>query len=96
MQFVVMAYDGENMLDKRMEVRPKHLEGMKELGEHVICAGGMLDENGKLMGSTLIMEFDDRSGVDEYLRNEIYVREHVWEKITVEKMNVVIKEGQFI
>lgn len=42
------------------------------------------------------MEFDDRSGVDEYLRNEIYVREHVWEKITVERMNVVIKEGKII
>ena len=26
-QFVVRAYDGEGMLDKRMEVRPRHLEG---------------------------------------------------------------------
>ena len=32
MQFLVKAYDGEGMLDKRMEVRPRHLEGMKVLG----------------------------------------------------------------
>ena len=47
MQFVIMAYDGENMLDKRMEVRPQHLEGMAKLGKHVVCAGGLL-VNGKL------------------------------------------------
>ena len=29
MQFLVKAYDGPNMLEKRMEDRPRHLEGMK-------------------------------------------------------------------
>ena len=27
-----------------MEVRPRHLEGMKALGKQIICAGGLLDE----------------------------------------------------
>lgn len=94
MQFIIMAYDGENMLDKRMEVRPQHLEGMAALGEHVVCAGGILDENGKLKGSALVMEFDDRAGVDEYLRNEPYVTANVWQRIEVERMNVVIMEGR--
>ena len=39
MQFLVKAYDGESMLEKRMEVRPRHLEGMKALGKQIICAG---------------------------------------------------------
>ena len=39
MQFFLKAYDGEGMLEKRMEVRPRHLEGMKALGEKSICAG---------------------------------------------------------
>ena len=56
-QFVITAYDGEGMLDKRMEVRPLHLEGMERLKEHLIAAGGMLDDEGKLNGSVLIMEF---------------------------------------
>ena len=33
MQFIIKAYDGPNMLEKRMEVRPRHLEGMKALGK---------------------------------------------------------------
>lgn len=94
MQFIIMAYDGENMLDKRIEVRPQHLEGMAKLGKHVVCAGGLLDEDGKLKGSALVVEFDDRAGVDEYLENEPYVKAGVWKMIEVEPMNVVIMNGE--
>ena len=94
MQFVITAYDGAGMLAKRMEVRPLHLEGMKRLKEHLIAAGGLLDDEGKLKGSVLIMEFLNREEVDEYLANEIYVKEHVWEKIAVERMNVVYAHGE--
>ena len=90
MQFVIKAYDGEGMLDRRMEVRPRHLEGMARLGKHVICAGGLLDENGKMKGSVLIMDFQTREELDGYLSAEPYVTEHVWETIEVERMNVVI------
>ena len=44
MQFIIKAYDGPDMLEKRMEVRPDHLEGMKVLGKQIICAGGLLDD----------------------------------------------------
>ena len=82
------------MLAKRMEVRPLHLEGMERLKEHLVCAGGLLDDEGKLKGSVLVMEFQNREEVDEYLASEIYVTEHVWEKITVERMNVVYALGE--
>lgn len=91
MQFVVTAYDGAGKLSKRMEVRPRHLEGMKKLGSHVVCAGGLLDEEGKMKGSVLIMEFENREDLDAYLAKEPYVVEGVWEKIEIERMNVVIR-----
>ena len=90
MQFLVKAYDGPNMLERRMEVRPRHLEGMKALGKQIIAAGGLLDEDGKMKGSALIMEFPDRAALDEYLAGEPYVVEGVWQKIVVEPMNVVL------
>ena len=96
MQFVIKAYDGEGMLPRRMEVRPRHFEGMEKLKGHILCAGGMLDENGKMMGSVLVMEFDSREEVDEYLAHEPYVVEHVWERIEVERMNVVIFDREII
>lgn len=91
MQFIIRAYDGEGMLAKRMEMRPRHLEGIERIREHVICAGGLLDEEGKMKGSVLIMEYENREQLDEYLANEPYVQEHLWEKIEVERMNVVIR-----
>ena len=96
MQFVITAYDGEGILDKRMEVRPRQLEGMERLKKHLVCAGGLLDEAGYLKGSVLVMEFQNREEVDKYLASEIYVQEHVWEKITVERMNVVYAQGERI
>ncbi len=93
MQFIIRAYDGPDKLEKRMAVRPRHLEGMKKLGRRVICAGGLLDEAGKMKGSVLVMEFEDRSALDAYLASEPYVVERVWEQIEVEPMNVVIVNG---
>ena len=78
------------MLEKRLMVRPRHLEGMARLGAHVICAGGLLDTSGKMKGSVLVLDFADRSELDAYLADEPYVQEQVWEKIEVERMNVVI------
>ena len=94
MQFIVKAYDGKNMLEKRMAVRPRHLEGMKALGKQIICAGGLLDEEGRMKGSALVMSFPDRAALDNYLKNEPYVSEGVWEKIEVETMNVVLVNGE--
>lgn len=91
MQYIIKAYDGEGMLDKRMEIRPRHLEGIERIKEHVICAGGLLDDEGKMKGSVLIMEYENREQLDEYLANEPYVQENVWQKIEVERMNVLIR-----
>ena len=91
MQFLVLAYDGENKLAKRLEVRPQHLANLPK--DHVICAGGLLTEDtGQMKGSAMVMEFESRSALDEYLRTEPYVVAGVWEKITVEPMNVVISK----
>ena len=91
MQYIIKAYDGEGTLDKRMAIRPRHLEGIERIKEHVICAGGLLDDEGKMKGSVLIMEYESREQLDEYLANEPYVQENVWQKIEVERMNVVIR-----
>ena len=82
------------MLARRMEVRPRHMENMARMAEHVLCAGGLLDEEGKMKGSALVMEFPDRAALDAYLANEPYVVEGVWQMAEVETMNVVLVNGE--
>ena len=94
MQFIITAHDGKNMLEKRMAVRPRHLEGVAKLSSHIVCAGGILDDAGKPKGSVLVMEFDNREELDRYLAAEPYVVEQVWEKIEVEPINVVYLGGE--
>ena len=94
MQFIIKAYDGPNMLEKRLAVRPRHLAGMERLKDHIIVAGGLLDEEGRMKGSALVMEFDSLTDLDDYLNNEPYVLEGVWKKIEVETMNVVLLNGE--
>ena len=94
MQFLIKAYDGEGMLEKRMEVRPRHLENMTRNKEHVVCAGGILDEAGKPIGSVLVLDFESRDQLDAYLAGEPYIIEKVWEDVKVEPLNVVIVKGE--
>ena len=94
MQFVITAYDGKGKLEKRMEVRPRHLENMAKVPGKVICAGGLLDEEGKMKGSVMVFDFESREDLDAYLASEPYILEHVWEDVRVERMNVVLVNGE--
>ena len=94
MQFVIKAYDGEGKLSKRMEVRPRHLENMSKINGKVICAGGLLDEEGKMKGSLMVMEFESRAVLEDYLKSEPYITDGVWEKVDVEQLNVVLVKGE--
>ncbi len=94
MQFVIKALDGEGLLEKRMEVRPRHLENMGKVNGKVVCAGGLLDDEGKMKGSVMVMDFADRDALDAYLASEPYILEHVWEKVEVERINVVLVNGE--
>ncbi|MBR2761544.1 MAG: hypothetical protein IKE16_00490 [Solobacterium sp.] len=94
MQFVIIAHDGKGMLEKRMEVRPRHLENLSKITDKVLCAGGLLDEDGKMKGSVMVMEFETREELDAYLAEEPYILEKVWENVEVECMNVVLLNGK--
>lgn len=94
MQYLITAYDGENMLDKRLAVRAQHLKNLANVKGKIVCAGGLLDDAGRMKGSMLVMEFDDKKHLDDYLASEPYIQERVWETVNVEPMNIVIVSGE--
>ena len=100
MQFLVIAYDGkdEGALERRMSVRPQHLENMTKVKQtgHVVCAGGIKDDAGRPIGSAMIMEFPDKAVFDDYLKNEPYVLNNVWQDIKVEPISVVVLNDEMV
>lgn len=53
MQFKVKAYGVEGKTDKKKEVQARHMEELRKLGEHFICEGGCLEEDGKVKSCEL-------------------------------------------
>ena len=91
-QYLITAYDGtdENALERRMNVRPFHLEGAKKLKENgnFIIGGAMLNEEGKMIGSTMILQFENSSELQNWIDHEPYILQKVWEKFDVKPFRV--------
>ena len=87
MQFLVIARDGADAaaLDRRMAARGKHFErlpAMVEAGE-MLMGGAILDDAGRMVGSTALVDFPDRAALDRWLEVEPYVTGDVWLNIEV-------------
>ena len=79
MQYLVIAYDNDGALEKRLEVRDAHVEGAKKMmAEGKIIDAGALIEDDQMVGSTLFVDFEDDDEINEWLENEPYVTNGVW------------------
>ena len=94
MQYMIRALDGRNMLEKRLAVRVQHLENLQKIKGKILCAGGLLDEEGKMKGSALVIDFESEDALKEYLKSEPYIVEQVWADVEVSRMNVVLLNGE--
>lgn len=92
MQFLVIGRDGvdEKAGHRRAGARQTHID----LGEKLRQSGNMWygaalwDENNKMIGSMLLMDFPSEKELQDWLDHEPYVTEKVWEKVEVQKCNV--------
>jgi uncharacterized protein len=79
MQYLIIAYDNEGALERRLEVRDAHVAGAKKLmAEGKIIDAGALIEEDVMVGSTLYVDFETDEELDEWLTNEPYVKNNVW------------------
>ena len=86
-RFVVMAWDGDDpdAKERRAAVRPVHLENIQPFVDdgHVLVGGAMLDDQGDMIGSTLVVEFDSRADLDAWITADPYVTGGVWDQVEV-------------
>lgn len=91
-QYLVTAYDhtDEGALKRRMDVRPHHLDGAKALkaNGNYVMGGAMLSEEGKMMGSIMILQFEDEEQLEAWKQSEIYIIGKVWETVDIKPFRV--------
>jgi uncharacterized protein YciI len=79
MQYLIIAYDHDDALQRRLDARDAHLQGAKKLmAEGKIVNAGALIEEDKMVGSTLYVNFEDDDALNEWLESEPYVVNNVW------------------
>jgi len=95
MTFLIHAFDytDAEALNRRMKARESHLVVAKKMhadGE-IIVAGAMLDNEEKMIGSAMIVEMDSLQDVEKWLSDEVYIKENVWDKVTIYPMKLALK-----
>ena len=91
MQYIIIGLDGtdEAATERRLAVRDKHIA----LGDKLLASGNMwygaalLDDDGNMKGSILMMSFENKRKLQEWLDVEPYVVGEVWKDITIHKCN---------
>jgi hypothetical protein len=91
-QYLIIAQDGKDSeaLKRRKEVRPLHLDGAKKLKENnnFVIGGAMLDDDGHMRGSIMIVQFETPEDFQKWYDNEPYITSGVWKTIEVKPFRV--------
>ena len=92
MQFIVIAYDGEDAdaINRRMKARQSHIAKGDELKARgvLMYAIALLDDDERMIGSVMAFELDSREELDSILSEEPYITGEVWDKIEVKRCKV--------
>ena len=87
LQYVIIARDGADSeaLQRRMNVRPLHFAGARQLKDNnnFIAGGATLDEKGNMDGSVMIVQFETQADMKNWFEKEPYITGNVWQSIEV-------------
>lgn len=87
MQFLLLGYDGKDpeASERRMKVRPEHLEKAAKLKKEgtIVIGGAILNEQEQMIGSMIVYDLPDEEALKKVLEEEPYVTGAVWEKIKI-------------
>ena len=87
MQWLIVARDGtdEEAPARRMAARAAHLENAAQLQAkgHLLVGGALLDDEGRMIGSACVAQFETRAELEAWLRSDPYMTGNVWQDIQI-------------
>lgn len=91
-QYLVTGYDytDEGAFERRMNIRPHHLDGAKSLKENgnYVLGGAILNDEGKMIGSVMVLQFESEEGLEAWKQSEPYITQKIWETVDVKPFKV--------
>lgn len=87
--FCVHAIDRPGRLEARFRLRESHRARLRQ-HDHPIAVrigGPLIDDEGKMIGTMLVIEADSRADVEAFLEGDPYMIEDLFETITISGFN---------
>ena len=91
-QFIVIARDGSDpgAPGRRQTARSSHLTLASRLREsgNLVIGGAMLNPEGGMIGSMMVVQFETEEGLQDWLKSEPYIVGKVWQDIEIKPFRV--------
>jgi|TARA_B110000908_G_C9794199_1_gene245742 uncharacterized protein YciI len=84
-----MAHDKDGALDVRMENRPAHVEYLKST-DHVHLAGPLIDTDGGMCGSMIVLDVPDMATAEAWAANDPYAKAGLFSSVALTEWKKVI------
>ena len=94
MLFALICTDKPGHLQVRMDTRPAHLAYLESLGENLKAAGPFLGDDGKPVGSLVIIKADDVAGAQATAAADPYAKAGLFSAVEIKPWNWVIKNPE--
>ena len=88
--FALFCIDKPGALSLRMATREAHLAYMRERAAMMKLGGPLLDDNGDMAGSLMIVEAPDRAAALELNANDPYTLAGLWERVDVKAFKATL------
>jgi uncharacterized protein len=96
MLFAVIRHDHPNSLTLRLSARPKHLEYLKTVVDKIVYGGALLDDEGKQIGSMLIIDVADKGAADAFADADPFVEANLFSNTSTRQFGPVFHDGAWI
>lgn len=90
MTFILICEDKKNSLDIRIKTRKQHLAYLSSFKKNIILAGPLEKKNLDPKGSIIILDFEEKKKVEEFLKNDPYTLANLFKKIKIIKFKRVL------
>lgn len=85
----LIAKDKAGALNVRMENRPAHVEYLQST-DMVHLAGPLIDTNGGMCGSMIVLDVADMAAAEDWAANDPYAKAGLFESVTLTEWKKVI------
>jgi uncharacterized protein YciI len=91
MHFAIYCLDKTGHQQIRANVRPAHLEFLKQYLGQIVTAGPLLDDEGAgMIGSLFIVDFPDRAAADAFAAGDPYGKAGLFASVRITPWRKVI------